>query len=70
MATMVGRIVVHEWLDALMGERERNICRAHDARVLCEDKDGNRLQTNQRLIESESLNESFWIDSERRQIIG
>ncbi len=43
---------VPQWLEALMGQREREIIRHPQARFLQEDQEGNRYPNHQKWIES------------------
>ena len=57
-----------DWLVPLLGHRELEILRHPSCRFLKEDQDGNRLPDHQQWIEADVG--TFWIDSQRKQIIG
>jgi hypothetical protein len=49
---IVSRAFVWPWLDALLGQREREIIRHPQARFLQEDQEGHRYPAHQQWIES------------------
>lgn len=62
------RVATPSWLKPLLGQRELEILRHPSVRVLAVDEDGERLPPYQQLFEADIG--SFWIDSQRKQIIG
>lgn len=61
-------VTLPAWVLPLIGERERAIADHPDSRCLHVDRDGNRLDAGQRLIELPN-GDSFTIDAVRRAII-
>lgn len=62
------RIIIPEWLEPLMGNREKVIASIAGVKVLCEDAAGERLPESQVIIET-NCGESFMICSKRKAII-
>lgn len=60
-------VAVPEWLDNVMGQRERTILHHPAARFLQEDREGNRLPDHQQWIESPAG--TLWIDSVEKKIL-
>lgn len=63
----VSRAYVWPWLEALLGEREREIVYHPQAQCLQEDQEGNRYPPHQQWIESPAG--TMLIDSQLRRIL-
>lgn len=61
-------VIIPQWAIPLLGHRERTIAEHPDSRCLIVDRDGNRLDPCQRLIELPN-GDSFILDAVRRAII-